>query len=77
MATQFKNLTFPNTPKGQKQKIMTLQKEAAEGWVVVSETITQGEFKGKKACCSAFICLPTALCAGSTDGTINVTLKKD
>jgi hypothetical protein len=73
---EFKTLTFPNTPEGQEQKIKELQKASEEGWEVVSETITQGKFKGKKACCLAFLFLPCAFCAGSTEGTINVTLKR-
>ncbi|MDR0653085.1 MAG: hypothetical protein LBG12_07240 [Synergistaceae bacterium] len=74
---EFKTLTFPNTPKGQEQKIQELQKASEEGWEVVSETITQGTFKGKKACCLAFFFLPCGFCAGSTEGTINVTLKRE
>ena len=77
MATEFKTLTFPNTSEGQAQKVKSLQEEAANGWEVVSETITQGKFKGGKACCLYTICMPLAFCAGSTDGTINVTLKKE
>ena len=78
MAAEFKTLEFPNTPQGQKQKIEELQKASTEGWEVVSETITQGKFKGKTACCyGVACCLPAAFCAGSTDGTINVTLKRE
>ena len=76
MPVEFKTLTFPNTPKGQKQKVKALQREAADGWIVVSETITPGTFRGKSACCLYFISPPLALCAGSTDGTINVTLNR-
>lgn len=76
MATEFKTLEFPNTPEGQRQKVEALQKETIYGWEVVSETISQGKFKGKTACCLGFIFLPCAFCAGSTDGTINVTLKR-
>jgi hypothetical protein len=50
---------------------------ASEGWKVTSETITQGEFKGGKACCLGVIFLPLALCAGHKDGTINVTLERE
>jgi hypothetical protein len=76
MPTEFKTLTFPNTPDGQKRKIQTLEKEVNNGWEIISETITQGKFKGKKACCLAFIAFPCAFCAGSSDGEINLTLKR-
>ena len=77
MATKFKTLTFPNTPKGQQQKVQALEKAAEEGWVVVSETLTQGETKGCQACCLAVIFWPLVFCAGSTDGEISITLKRD
>jgi hypothetical protein len=76
LATEFKTLTFPNTPGGQTQKTAALQKESADGWEVVSETITPGKFNGGSACCLALIFLPLAFCAGSSDGTITVTLKR-
>jgi hypothetical protein len=74
---EFKTLIFPNTPKGQEQKNKELREATGDGWEVVSETITAGKFKGKRACCFAFVFLPCAFCAGSTDGTINVTLKRE
>jgi len=77
VATNFKTLTFPNTPKGQKQKNEALQREISRGWEVVSETITQGKFRGADACCLFIICAPLAFCAGYSDGTINVTLKRE
>jgi len=77
MAAEFKTLVFPNTPEGQQQKIEALSTASAEGWSVVSETVTQGEFKGKKACCLGILFLPCAFCAGSTAGEINVTLKRE
>ena len=76
MPTEFKILTFPNTSKGQKQKVEALRREAANGWVIVSGTITPGKFKAKSACCLYFISPPLAFCAGFSDGTINVTLKR-
>jgi hypothetical protein len=60
---KFKTLTFPNNDKGQRQKIKALQKATDQGWEVVSETITQGKFKGGNACCLAFLFLPCAFCA--------------
>ena len=77
MATEFKTLTFPNNDKGQALKVVALQKAIGEGWVVVSESVTAGKFKGKTACCLSLIFLPCAFCAGSSDGTITVTLKRD
>lgn len=76
MAKEYKNLQFPNNEKGQADKLRALQTYGAEGWKVASETITQGKFKGGNACCLSVICLPLAFCAGSTDGTINVTLER-
>lgn len=73
---EFKTLTFPNNEKGQAEKVVALQQEVSQGWEIVSETITPGKFKGKSACCLAFIFLPCAFCAGSSDGTINITLKR-
>ena len=77
MVVKFKTLNFVNNKYGQKQKVKALQKEVAKGWEIVTETITPGKFKGDKACCTGALCLPTALCAGSTDGFINITLKRD
>jgi hypothetical protein len=76
MTKEFMNLQFQNTAKGQARKIETLQSYSAEGWRVTSETITPGKFKGGDACCLALICLPLAFLAGSTDGTINLTLER-
>jgi hypothetical protein len=74
---QFKTLHFANTPSGQHQKNQALAKETAAGWKIVSETITPGKFKGGNACCLFLIFAPCAFFAGSTDGTINVTLQHD
>ena len=78
MAVEFKTLTFPNNEQGQAEKIKALQWYSEEGWEVVSENITQGRFRGTTAFCLAMlICLPAAFCAGSSDGEITVTLKRD
>lgn len=77
MAEMFKTLTFPNNAKGQQRKVEALQQASAEGWVVVSETITQGKFRGVRALCLYSVCAPCAFCAGSSAGEINVTLKKE
>ena len=77
MAKEYKTLQFPDTPKGQKQKVEAINQLATEGWKVTSETITQGSFKGGKAFCLGIIFLPLALCAGKKAGTINVTLERD
>lgn len=74
---EYRTLVFPNTTAGQNEKVRTINALSKEGWKVVSETITQGQFKGKTACCLAIICLPFGFCAGSTEGNINVTLEKD
>jgi len=74
---QFKTLQFENTPSGQTQKTQTLQREALQGWRVVSETITQGEFQGTKACCLFLIFPPCAFLAGHKKGIITVTLQRD
>ena len=76
MSKEFMNLEFPNNARGQTQKIDTLQRYSAEGWRVASETVTPGKFRGTDACCLAMICLPLAFLAGSSDGTINVTLER-
>jgi hypothetical protein len=73
---QFKTIQFPNTPRGQAQKIRALEREAAEGWRVLSETIVPGKFKGGQACCLFLIFAPCAFLAGSTDGVITVTLER-
>lgn len=78
MAVEYKTLTFPNNAEGQAEKIKALQWYSSQGWEVVSENITQGKFRGGTAFCLAvLICLPAAFCAGSTDGEITVTLKRD
>lgn len=74
---EYINLKFPNDATGQRMKLEALQSYGAQGWRVVSETITPGKFNGGNACCLALICLPLAFCAGSTDGEINVTLERD
>ena len=77
MATEFKTLEFPNTPEGQRDKTVTLQKAYEDGWEVVSENIKEGEFRGGRACCFFLIFAPCAFLAGTTDGTIIVTLKRE
>lgn len=74
---QFKTLQFPNTAKGQAAKIRTLERETANGWRVVSETIAPGKFKGANACCLFLIFAPCAFLAGHEDDIINITLEKD
>ena len=73
---QFKTLQFPNTPAGQAQKNRALEREVAQGWRVVSETIVPGKFKGGKACCLFMICTPCAFLAGYSDDIISVTLQR-
>jgi hypothetical protein len=73
---EFKTLTFPNTPQGQKEKVQALSKHASEGWRVVSETVTPGKFRGSNACCLFLICAPLAFLAGHHDDTITVTLQR-
>lgn len=78
MAVEYKTLTFPNNAQGQAEKIKSLQWYSDQGWEVISENITQGKFNGEKAfCLAALICLPAAFCAGSEDGEITITLKRD
>lgn len=75
---EYKYLIFPNTKKGQQEKIRTLEEASLlGGWKIASETITPGKFKGQKACCLFLIFAPCAFLAGSTDGEINVTLERD
>lgn len=75
---EFKTLTFPNNSSGQRKKVKTITRHVEQGWEVVSESITPGKFNGKTACCLALFCaLPCAFCAGSDDGEITVTLKRD
>lgn len=77
MAAEFKTLNFPNNEKGQREKNQALQDYTSQGWEVVSENITQGKFRGGRACCLYTICAPLAFCAGSTTGEIIVTLKRE
>jgi hypothetical protein len=74
---QIKTLQFPNTPKGQAEKIRVLEQETSAGWRIVSETIVPGKFKGGDACCLFLICAPCAFLAGHKDDIINVTLEKN
>jgi hypothetical protein len=72
---QYKTLQFENNAGGQAAKIQAINEHARVGWRVVSESISPGKFKGEKACCFYMIFAPCAFLAGSTDGTINVTLE--
>lgn len=74
---EFKTLQFPSTPAGQIAKTQALAREGAQGWRLVSETITAGEFNKEKACCFFMIFAPCAFLAGHKHGTITVTLQKD
>lgn len=74
---EFQTLRFPNTPAGQLQKAEKLAAESAQGWRVVSETIEQGEFKGKKACLLFILFPPLAFLAGRHDSVVSVTLERD
>src|SRR5690349_16946754 len=79
---EVKTLQFPNTEEGQRQKVQTLKLYLDQGWSVISETITQGQFKGQDACClsasGAACCgpcgLPLGFSAGYTGSVITVTL---
>jgi hypothetical protein len=75
--TEFKTLTFPNTPEGQQEKISALQTAASEGWTVVSETVKEGEFRGGLACCLAIIFWPLTFLVGHKTGEIVLTLKRE
>ena len=77
MAKEYKTLQFPNTARGQADKVSSLQQHSSEGWTVASETITPGKFRGGDACCLALICLPLAFLAGSSNGVINLTLERE
>jgi|HubBroStandDraft_5_1064220.scaffolds.fasta_scaffold47757_1 uncharacterized protein YecT (DUF1311 family) len=74
---EIKTLQFPNTPRGQAEKVRILQWETSQGWRVVSETIIPGKFRGGQACCLFLIFAPCAFLAGHTDDVINVTLQRD
>jgi hypothetical protein len=76
MPSDFKTLQFPNTPRGQEEKVRALRKESAAGWEVVSESVTAGKFKSGDACCLFLICAPCAFFAGHTKGEITVTLRR-
>jgi hypothetical protein len=73
---EFRTMTFPDTPEGQRQKVRALGEASKNGWIVISETITPGQFNGKLACCLAFFYFPCAFCAGSSKNRINVTLQR-
>lgn len=74
---RIKTLHFDNTSSGQARKTRVLASEVNKGWKIVSETITPGKFRGSDACWLFLICAPCAFLAGTTDGTINVTLQLD
>lgn len=74
---EFKTLQFPNTPRGQADKVQALQRETSQGWSVVSETIVAGKFKGGQACCLFLIFAPCAFLAGHQDDIITVTLQRE
>ncbi|HTT98434.1 MAG TPA: hypothetical protein VMF58_10315 [Rhizomicrobium sp.] len=74
---EIKTLRFPNTARGQADKVRALQRETSLGWRVVSETIVPGKFRGGEACCLFLICMPCAFLAGHNDDIINVTLQRD
>ncbi len=76
MAKEYTTLEFRNNAEGQAEKLKALQSYGAEGWRITSETVTPGKFKGGDACCLALICLPLAFLAGSSDGSINLTLER-
>jgi DNA segregation ATPase FtsK/SpoIIIE-like protein len=73
----FKTLQFPNTSRGQAEKIRALRGESAAGWRIVSETVTPGAFKGGEACCLFLVFPPCALLAGHKKGQITVTLQRE
>jgi len=73
---EYKTLTFPSTPKGQKEKVEALASYTKEGWRVVSETVKPGKFKGGDAFCLFVICAPLAFLAGHEDDVITVTLER-
>ncbi len=77
LMAEIKTLQFPNTPRGQAEKVRILQWETSQGWRVVSETIIPGKFRGGQACCLFLIFAPCAFLAGHTDDVINVTLQRD
>jgi hypothetical protein len=74
--SEFKTLQFPNTARGQADKVAALQLHTAQGWRVVSETIVPGKFRGADACCFFLIFAPCAFLAGHTDDIITVTLER-
>jgi hypothetical protein len=74
---EYQHLQFPNTTEGQQKKVKTLESMSRVGWRITSETITPGKFNGEKACCYYLICAPCAFLAGSSDGTINLTLERE
>lgn len=73
----FKTLHFDDSPKGQREKVRVLEKYTADGWRLVSETITPGRYDGGTGCCLALICLPLGFLAPKSQNRINVTLQLD
>jgi hypothetical protein len=74
---EFRTLHFPNTRKGQQDKVETLTAWSNAGWRIVSETIEQGSIKSGEACCLFTLCMPLAFFAGRKPGTVTVTLQHD
>ena len=74
---QFKTLQFPNTARGQADKIRALEDHTSQGWRVVSETIIPGKFDAQKAACLWVACGPICgLLAGHKEDIIQLTLQR-
>lgn len=65
MDEEFKVLKFPNTSKGQEDKVQALKEASRKGWAVVSETVTSDTFDegGAAMHSTALCCLCGPWCA--------------
>ena len=74
---QFKTLQFPNSARGQSNKVRALELHSSQGWRIVSETIIPGKFDTQKAACLWLSCGPLCgLLAGHKEDIIQVTLER-
>jgi hypothetical protein len=84
MDEEFKTIKFPDSEMGQTEKIKAMTEGAAQGWRVISETITSETIDAgktaKDAACMCFLCgpfcTPFLMKPTVNKGTITVTFAR-